>query len=682
MSLQDYTTLQSEHVEMLASTLSKRDMPFLHKIEPIADFEELYTFVQEHPTPIVFNQNHPPWYTVSVAARIIEGIAISIHEDLDLTDWKKLAQILLEHTEYLFTFNEAASQNEELSAGIALALMGCICDSIQQSELWRITGFGRITIALGKEALSTADTQTIHLLNAAFSQANALEHPIIKTAIDHYNSVLMKNPATEKKKKILLPNADTESTKASRDELSVPNHLLHLLVNPSPAVSATTEIGLAALHSQNLRINEQIFMMVSRRYKWIVDSFFYPDGFHIDKSLISQFEAISDFSKFFRSYETKSYETGNHNYQLACLQEMQTVLKNLMNACIYLRQPDMSYPPIGTNPLYNMTELNKNSNIDLNESGHKELPDAMPYTGYYVMRGGSEHYTQYLLFDGGPAGKMGSNAKLSFSLFANGHQLITHKTQNSNNTNKGTDNIIILNDAKRQPSEPEIVPDPDTRWITTDAFDFVESWYKASNYQHKRSIFYKKNEYFILHDLILGNVENLIQQIFHFDPNVLQENNPLMMPTKCQVLTQSSGQSNIFISSVDQANVSVQLNGSQVTYQKQCELPASMNIVLFPFATGDDQHPFIKTLSVETDADVLASGFTVISDYGTDVFLISDDGYANMETVVKETTVVFIGEYLFLRGEHFMMLNGRYLKVGTNVLLDLDEPCEYYNSEN
>ena len=673
MALQDYTTLQSEHAEMLASTLSKRDMPFLDQFEPIADFEELYTFVQEHPTPIVFNQNYPPWHTVSVAARIIEGIAISIHEDLNLTDWKKLAQILLEHTEYLFTFNEAASQNEELSAGIALALMGCICDPIQQSELWRLTGFGRITIALGKEVPSTADTHTLHLLNAAFSQVNALEHPILKTAIDTYNSVLKKNPADKNEIRILLHNADTEPTKASRDELSSPDHLFHLLVNPSPVVSATTEIGLAALHSQNLRFKEQLFMMASRRYKWIMDSFFYPDGFHIDKSLNSQFEAISNFSKFLRSYER-----GNHNYQLACFQEMKTVLKNLMNACIYLRQPDMSYPPIGTNHLYNMTERHKKSNNDWNESGHKELPDAMPYTGYYVMRGGCEDNAQYMLFDGGPAGKLGSNAKLSFSLFANGHQLIIHN--NNNNTNKGTDNIIILNDAKRQPSEPEIVPDPDTRWITTDAFDFVESWYKASNYQHKRSIFYKKNEYFILHDLILGNGDNLIQQIFHLDTNLLQDNNPHIMPTKCQVLTQASGQSNIFISSVDQTNVSFYMNGGQVTYQTQCELPASMNIVLFPLVTEDVQHPFIKTLPLETDADVLARGCTVISDYGTDVFMISDDGYANMETVVRETTVVFIGEYLFLRGEHFVMLNGRYLKVGTKVLLDLDEPCEYYNN--
>ncbi len=681
MSLQDYTTLQSEHTEILASTLSKRVMPSLHQFEPIADFEELYTFVQEHPTPIIFNQNHPPWHTVSVAARIIEGIAIATHEDLEPTDWKKLALILLEHTEFLYTFNEAISQNEELSAGIALALMGCICAPIQHSVLWKLTGFGRITIALGKEALSTADTHTKHLLNVAFSQANALEHPVLKTASDTYNRVLKKNPATENEIRSLFHSNDTEPKNAYSDELSPPDHLLHLLVNPSPAIYATTEIGLAALNSKNLRFKEQLFIMASRRFKWIVDSFFYPDGFHKDKSLNPQFEAISDFSKFLKSYDLESYETGNHRYKLACFQEMKTVFQNLMNACIYLRLRDLSYPPIGTNHRYKITEHEKNTINEWSESGHKELPDAMPYTGYYVMRGGSEHNAQYMLFDGGATGKLGSNAKLSFSLFANGHRLTT-LNNNNNNTNKCTDNIIILNDSNRLPAEPEIVPDPNTRWITTDTFDFVESWYKTSNYQHKRSIFYKKNEYFILHDLILGSEEKLIQQIFHLNPNVLQDNNLHIIPTKCQVLTQASGQSNIFISPIVQTNVSVQLNGSQVTYQKQCELPAIMNIILFPFATVDDQHPFVKTLKVETDADVLASGFSVISDYGIDVFMISDDGYANMQTVTNETKIVFIGEYLYLRGEQFVMINGKYLKVGTKVLLDLDEPCEYFNNQN
>lgn len=672
MSLQDYTTLQSEHTEALASTLARRNMPLLYQFEPIADFEELYTFSQEHPTPIVFTENHPPWHLVSVAARIIEGIAISTHEDLNPTGWEILAQILLDHTEYLYTFHETTSQNEKLSAGISLALMGCICDQIQQAELWRLTGFSRISMALGEAVPPTADTHTRYLLTTTFSLANALDLPILKTAIDRYNSVLKQNLTAGNDIRFPLDYTDSDITKASHDAGYDLDNLVHLLGDPSPAISSTTELGIAAYLNPEHRFTAQLITMVSRRFKWIVDSFFYPDGFHKDKSLISQIEAISNFSRFLRFYENV-----NHTYPLACLQEMKSLLKKQVNACISLRQPDLSFPPIGQNSRSNahITELINKSRIDWEEYEHRELSDAMPYTGYYVMRGGSEGKAQYLFFDGGPAGKMGSNEKLNFSLYANGQQLITHKNYHSNSS---TDKTIILIDAKRQPSEPEIVPDPDTRWITTTAFDFVEAWYKTTDYQHKRSIFYIKGAYFILHDLILGDGEHQIEQIFHLDTSLLQDTRPHIVAAKGQTITQNPAQSNLCICSVDPTNVTILMNGSRLTYQTQCQLPANMNVVLFPLETEADKHPLVKTLTVETDADVFANGFTVISDYGTDVYLISDDGYANMSTKVREKTVEFIGEYLFLRGEHFVMLNGRYLKVGSKVLLDVDEPREYY----
>ena len=672
MALHDYTILQSEHTEALASTLAKRDTSIIHQFEPIADFEELYTFSQEHPTPIIYTEKHPPWHIVSVAARIIEGIAISAHEDLSPTDWRKLAQILLEHTEYLCTYNQAASQNERLSAAIALALMGCICEPIEQSELWQIIGFGRISSALGETISTSADTHTTQLIIAAFSLANALELPIPKMANDKYSSVLNKNLTTEYDIRSLLDYTDTETTTALRHALSSPEDLFHLLVNPSPVISASTDIGLAVLHHPEHRFSEQLFMMVSRRFKWIIDSFFYPDGFHKDKSLISHIEAISDFSRFLSFYENVNY-----TYQLACIQDMKTLLEKQVNACISLRQPDLSFPTIGQNSSFNLhiMELMNKSRIDWKEYERKELSDAMPYTGYYVMRGGSERNAQYLFFDGGPAGKTRSNEKLSFSLYANGQQLITHKNSCSN---RSSNNNIILINTKRQPSEPEIVPDPDTRWITTTAFDFVEGWHKTTDYQHKRSIFYIKGAYFILHDLILGDGEHQIEQLFHLDTNVLQDTMPHIVTAEGQTITQDPGQSNLFICSIDPTNVAVLMNGSRVTYQTLCQLPANMNVILFPLGTDNHQHPVVKTLLVETDADVVASGFTIISDYGTDVHLISDDGYANMSTEVREETVEFIGEYLFLRGEHFVMLNGRYLKVGPKVLVELEEPCEYY----
>ncbi|MXV76842.1 hypothetical protein F4001_00680, partial [Candidatus Poribacteria bacterium] len=674
MSLRDYTTLQSEQTDVLASTLARRDMPFLHQFEPIADFEELYTFSQEHPTPIVFTENHPPWHLVSVAARIIEGIAISTHEDLNPTGRKILAQILLEHTEYLYTFHETASQNEKLSAGIALALMGCICEPIPQSELWRLTGFCRVSLVLGEAVPSTVDTHTGHLLTTTFSLANALDLPILKTAIDRYNSVLKQNLTTGNDIRFPLDYTDSDITDASHNTVYNLDNLVHLLGDPSPAISSTTELGIAAYLNPEHRFTEQLITMVSRRFKWIVDSFFYPDGFHKDKSLISQIEAISDFSRFLNFYENVK-----HTYPLACLQDMKTLLEKQVDACISLRQPDLSFPSIGQNSRSNahITKLSNKSRIDWKEYKRTELSDAMPYTGYYVMRGGSERNAQYLFFDGGPAGKMGLNEKLSFSLYANGRQLITHKNSRHN---RSTDNTILLIDAKRQPSEPEIIPDPDTRWITTTAFDFVEGWHKTTDYLHKRSIFYIKGAYFILHDLILGNAEHQIEQIFHLNTNLLQDTMPHIVAAKGQTITQNPEQSNLFICSVDPTNVTILMNGSRLTYQTQCQLPANMNVVLFPLETEADKHPLVKTLSVETDADVLASGFTVISDYGTDVYLISDDGYANMSTKVREETVEFIGEYLFLRGEHFVMLNGRYLKVGPKVLLDLDEPREYYEN--
>ena len=63
----------------------------------------------------------------------------------------------------------------------------------------------------------------------------------------------------------------------------------------------------------------------------------------------------------------------------------------------------------------------------------------------------------------------------------------------------------------------------------------------------------------------------------------------------------------------------------------------------------------------------------------TDTFLISDDGLAEMSA----EDITFVGEYLFLQrraGDNvqFVMLNGRFLQVGRDVLTDLDEPRESY----
>ena len=106
-----------------------------------------------------------------------------------------------------------------------------------------------------------------------------------------------------------------------------------------------------------------------------------------------------------------------------------------------------------------------------------------------------------------------------------------------------------------------------------------------------------------------------------------------------------------------------------------------LNTLLFPMRSGVKSHPTISDLSVSTDADVLGTGFTLQLGDTTDTFLISDDGLAEMSAA----DITFVGEYLFLRRDasgagsvQFVMLNGRFLQVGPNVLADLDEPRESY----
>jgi len=721
MSLDGYTTIQSEHIELLASELAKREQPIISQFEPIADFEELYTFSEEHPTPIEFSEQHPAWRLESAAARVIEAIALIAHEPLNDLGWQSLARILLEHAEYLYTYPEAPTAREKLSAGSALALAGGVCATVPQSELWRLAGFGRIAANLAEVTPTTSDTHVIQPLEVAFLLANVLNLPILDSAVECYNTILNCDFTTQNRFKFPLSDdmffhylnlefggledvkfaflkGDTASTKSAYTAFRMEflknfadtSHLektdthstaklyleclLRLSIFPTAPIYATTEIGIAALLFPEFRFSEQLSMLASRRYKWIVDAFFYPDGFHKDTSVRSQLESVTDFTRFLQTYDKVK-----HSYHFQGAEQIRRFLEKQLEDCFYIRQPDLSFPPFGANVSDNLNfdELCNINNFTQRDSTPQSSSYALSDTGYYIMRDSWESDAQYLLFDGGPLGKPGYEDKLSFVLHAHGRQLITHDHRDKNNNSSSTaserHNVILIN-GKRQPTESEIVPDPYTRWITASEFDFVEGWYKTSDYHHKRSIFYVKREYFILHDLVLGDGEHSLEQIFHLDTCSEQ----FTAPHIGQAWTRESGHSNIFVGAVDATNLNVKLNDNRLTYYNLCKLPAVLNVVLFPMKPNAEQRPAIHSVSVNTDPDVLATGFTVKSNGITDTFLISDDGFALMSTSEIDEKVEFEGEYLFLRGDKFVMLNARYLKVGTKIFADLNEPRESY----
>ena len=271
---------------------------------------------------------------------------------------------------------------------------------------------------------------------------------------------------------------------------------------------------------------------------------------------------------------------------------------------------------------------------------------------------------QYLFFDAHPQGAANKKDTSNLSLYAHGRQLTTGSVR----VLEGT---------------PLAVGTLDTQWITTPQFDWLEKWRvltsspedpETQDIHHKRTVFYLKGEYFILHDLVLGGAAETLEQVFHYDP----ESNLHVSTDSGYVWTQERRRSNLFIGATDTTDLTVALDGDTVIYRCNSESPAVLNTLLFPVRPTVEAHPTLSAIPVHTDADVLGTGFTLRLPNATDTFLISDDGLAEMSAA----DITFVGEYLFLRRRaadfQFVMLNGRYLQVGRDVLADLDAPRESY----
>ncbi|MDE0468211.1 MAG: hypothetical protein OYL97_14250 [Candidatus Poribacteria bacterium] len=692
MLLEEYTTLQTEHIQRLAQVLAKQELPVIAQLEPIADCEELITFSEANRTPIKFTPQHPAWRLESVAARVIEAVAVAAHEPLTELGYRELARILLEHTTYLYAYPDGEPR-PRLEAASALALAGSVCATLPQSKLWRLAGFGRISAVLAEVAPAPTDSHLTQPIHIAFSLANEQNLPILESAVITYNAVLKRNFTPQHQYQ--LPLSDTNffdalnldfpgmgpvKSAVSADDISTAKSaytafrrdlvggicnpdsvlsersdtyttaktylecLLQLSIHPTPAITATTEIGIAAHLLPEFRGSGQLRRLALRRYKWIADAFFHADGFHKDRTLRAQVEAIADFARFLRFQPDTQTE------------ELRTLLEKLTATCVHLSKPDCSFPPLGPLPALNFDAVElctiANSSFQREDFPYPDTTShALPETGCYVMRDSWTPDAQYLFFDAHPS------EPSSLTLYAHGRHLTTGSVRVLDTTPAGSDPV-------------------ETQWITTPEFDWLEKWDQASDAHHKRAIFYLKGEYFILHDFVLGTEAQTLEQTFRFNQGAASH---IAIEAGC-VQTQDTRLSNLFIGVPDTTDLSMALDGDSIVYRSNKKSPAVLNTLLFPMRSGTKSHPTISDLSVSTDADVLGTGFTLQLGDTTDTFLISDDGLAEMSAA----DITFVGEYLFLRrdasgtGRHFVMLNGRFLQVGQEILVDLDEPRESY----
>lgn len=709
--LEKYTTILLEDVKQLADVLSQQKFPELSQFEPVADFEELLEFVNIHPTPIKFSQDRM-WRFESVAARIIEILAISAHESLTDEEWISLSTILLEHAEYLYTYPDSKIDREKLVTGGVLALVGCVCSILPQSEQWRLAGYGRIASTLITVNPSPDDLHLIHPIDVGLSLANLQNLPILDSTIESYNTILNRDFRHDNCIKFPISDADVfsylnleipELTSVHKsvkdndilgsklaytayrkeyvavvgkstsleltDEFSSVkaylNCLLQLSIYPTPPIYATTELAIAAILFPELRFREQLISLAYRRYKWIIDEFFFQDGFHKNRTFKSQIESITDFGRFLTFYN--SMDDPPH---FDCFEELHELIEKLIDACLYLYRPDSSFPPLDgqvDNDTTNATDLcnipylfqPKREDITYILSSGKDgkplstLSYALPDSGFYVMRDLWNSDAQYLFFDCGQP----DNAKLDFQLFAHGRQLLTNYSDKLEHTADSTN---------------------ETRWISSSDFDYVEGWKKTEDFEQKRSVFYLRGGYYILHDFALGNDEYRYEQTFSLTSNPDEKVETQKSSGVDRFWTESSGYSNIFMGVVNTGKIEHELHRNRLLFQSKEKCPISLNVILFPMGQDYRGLPSISQINVNSPIDVLASGFTIDFDNTVDLFLISDDGFTEMSATVNGKRIEFEGEYLFLRGNHFIMLNGRYLRIENEVIVELDEPIEYH----
>ena len=727
MELDRYSTITLDQVRVLAEGLAQGEMPVIDRFEPVADYEELSTFAAENPTPVFSRDRDPVWRLESVATRLVEAFAIASHEPLLEGDWEVLARIIVEHAEYLYTYHNSAQRRSRLEAGAALALAGCCCHVIPQAAAWRFAGFARIAEAAESTApsylvelvdASIEAALALHLPildeavkanNAAFNRdlrpeklerLGLTEAEFFKQldldgewlvgvkaelAIGNvergrsaYEAFLRRRGCDSELYRVWKEYGGSEASRFAEISFGSAKSCLERARRLTAqtescgsgitvqTVSETSDIGTAALVYPEWRNSEQLLALALRRSCWIVHTRFFPDGCHVDGSTGSQRGEFAHLWRFYRLGKLGGVQFAP---------EFEAQVERILEAFIYLSQPDYCLPALGDGDrsetgaaevcalgieVFYRGDLRYIVSAGMEGEPPKKTSHAFPYAGYYVMRDCWRPEAQYLLFDTGRRGEGGCafGDKLSFLLYAHGRRLIAAPG--------------IVGASKGVGMEESVyVPDPDTRWMSTPSFDFAEGWYKGGygdddavrDLVHKRSIFYVRGEYFILHDLVLGEGEHRIEQIFHLAPGCAERLEGGI------VWTVDPNSGNIVIAPTDTDGLEVTLGDGrtsqcELVYGMDRQLPTALNVVLFPLPPGTEVAPEIRLMEVDADADVLATGFSIAHGGFTDFVLISDDGFAEMATSELE----FRGEYAFLRVDRegrplwWGMVHGEFLR--------------------
>ncbi|MFC1712526.1 alginate lyase family protein [Candidatus Poribacteria bacterium] len=498
----------------------------------------------------------------------------------------------------------------------------------------------------------------------------------------------------------------------------------------------TSGLGAAAVLFPEWKESERFFQLALRRLRWSNDRAFFPDGFQTECSTLYHIFPYRTMGNFYAFAKAKGRELPR---------EFVYEFERTTAPLVYIPQPDFDLPLLNDcNPFYYSASnyigiasefFQREDFRYIRTKGNEGSPPgetsyAFPHAGYYVMRDRWDASSSYLVFDAGYYGAGHQHEdKLSFALYAHGrpliidpgiYQYVRDDFEQYFRSSRGHNSVMVDGKGQRRGLKlyKEEIPDPNTRWISQHEFDFAEGWYKdgfssrlgnerdmenlEENIHQKRSIFHPRGEYFILHDVIIGDGLRKLEQIFHLAPvlegvspieltrgdvsilenSVVRTDNPqyadiAIVPVQPKVITNVQdvcGQTDPYVAGW------MSLHGKQpshdITYVRESALPLSFDVVLMPLRPGEDHIPTVKEVPVE--AEVSATAFYVEGADFMDLFLLSEDGASQM----KVDDVEFSGELLYMRFtpqrelRKAVFINGRTLKFSGKRLVDLPDVVE------
>ena len=228
-------------------------------------------------------------------------------------------------------------------------------------------------------------------------------------------------------------------------------------------------------------------------------------------------------------------------------------LEAIFDAHVGMMKPDRSIPRYGDHGIYDIRDrvLRKGDQLFdrpdfariADQSDARERPDAYqsfpfesdPYylSGYYAMRNGWDIDAQYLSMDAGPFGTNHQHAdKLSITLSADGAAFIVDPgTSLYSSAEAGPrydmrfgflHNVITIDgiDPNTGWDRHYAFDVLENRWVTNSVYDFLEGTYEFRNNlldaMWRRSVFFVKDDYWVILDTIYGEGEHEVESNLQF----------------------------------------------------------------------------------------------------------------------------------------------------------------------